>query len=221
MPTVALATVGGVTRREDLVARATDYALEHGLVGLSLRPLAAALGTSDRMLLYHLGSKDELLVAIITESTDRSVAEMRALPVSGSPGQAVRDQWRLWTGAQQRRYERLYVEASTLGLFGEGPYAAAVAASNERWMAAVRDHLVASGVPTHRVGAVAPLVDAAFMGFELDLPLDEAEAAAGVEALAEAVELLSDRGWRRRARGRAVGQEAPSRPATSRACARW
>lgn len=180
-----------MNRREELVEGATDYVLEHGLVGLSLRPLAAALGTSDRMLLYHLGSKDELLVAIISETIDRSVAQMRALPPSGSPGQAVRDQWRLWTGEEQRRFERLYVEASTLGLFGEEPYASAVAEGNARWIAAVRGHLAASGVPGHRVEALAPLVDAAFMGFELDLPLDEAEAEAGVEVLAEAVDLLS------------------------------
>ncbi len=38
-------------RREQLAEQATDYVLEHGLLGLSLRPLAAALGTSDRMLL--------------------------------------------------------------------------------------------------------------------------------------------------------------------------
>ena len=137
------------------------------------------------------GSRDELIVAIISESTDRSVTELRALPSSGSPGQAVRDQWLMRTGEHQTRCERLYVEASPLGLFGEEPYASAVAESNARWMAAVRDHLVASGVPGHRVEAVAPLVDAAFMGFELDLPLDEEEAAAGVEALAEAIELLS------------------------------
>ena len=41
------------TRREELAEAATDYAIEHGLIGLSLRPLAVALGTSDRMLLYH------------------------------------------------------------------------------------------------------------------------------------------------------------------------
>jgi AcrR family transcriptional regulator len=182
---------GGVNRREELVEGATDYALEHGLVGLSLRPLAAALGTSDRMLLYHLGSKDDLLVAVITTSTDRAVADLRALPPSGSPARAVLDQWRLRTGEEQARFERLYVEASTLGLFGEEPYASAVAASNDRWMAAVRDHLAASGVPRDRVRAVAPLVDAACMGFELDLPLDRDEAEAGVAALAEAVEALS------------------------------
>jgi hypothetical protein len=39
-------------RRDEWTALATDYAHQHGLIGLTLRPLAAALGTSDRMLLY-------------------------------------------------------------------------------------------------------------------------------------------------------------------------
>ena len=43
-------------KRDELVQAATDHALEHGLIGLSLRPLAAAIGTSDRMLIYHFGS---------------------------------------------------------------------------------------------------------------------------------------------------------------------
>lgn len=171
--------------------RATDYALEHGLVGLSLRPLAAALGTSDRMLIYHLGSKDHLVVEIIRCSTRRAVEELRALPPSPSPGVAVLDQWRLRSGAHQTRCERLYVEASTLGLFGEEPYASAVAATNELWMAAVREHLASSGVPDARVPAVAGLVDAAFMGFELDGPLDGGSTPAGLDALADAVEALS------------------------------
>jgi len=40
-------------RREDLLDRVTDHVLEHGLIGLTLRPVAAAIGTSDRMLIYH------------------------------------------------------------------------------------------------------------------------------------------------------------------------
>ena len=50
-------------RREALAERATDWALEHGLIGLSLRPLAAAIGTSDRMLLYHFADRDDLVGA--------------------------------------------------------------------------------------------------------------------------------------------------------------
>ncbi len=180
-----------MNRREELVEHATDYALEHGLVGLSLRPLAAAIGTSDRMLIYHLGSKDALVVEIIRCSTQRSLAEMRTLAASTSPGAAVRDQWRLRSGAQQARCERLYVEASTLGLFGQEPYASAVAASNAQWLAAVTDHLERSGVPAARSGELAALVDAASMGFELDAPLDGGAEPVGLTALAECADLLS------------------------------
>ena len=42
-------------RRAELLAGATAGAFEHGLAGLSLRPLAKALGTSDRMLVYYFG----------------------------------------------------------------------------------------------------------------------------------------------------------------------
>src|SRR5690349_315476 len=62
----AVATVRRVpiSRRAELTDGALRYVLEQGLVGLSLRPLAAALGTSDRMLIYHFGSKDALVTAV-------------------------------------------------------------------------------------------------------------------------------------------------------------
>ena len=180
-------------RRRALIEQATDYALAHGLVGLSLRPLAAALGTSDRMLIYHLGSKDQLVVEIIRETTRRSVAELRALPAAADPHAAVLAQWALRTTPRQQQCERLYVEASTLGLFGKEPYASEVAQSNDEWTAAVRDHLAASGVPGDRVAGAAALVDAAFMGFELDTPLHADQVARGVGAIAESIALLSGR----------------------------
>jgi AcrR family transcriptional regulator len=39
--------------------------LVHGLEDLSLRPLAAALNTSARMLLYHFGSREDLIRALV------------------------------------------------------------------------------------------------------------------------------------------------------------
>ena len=38
--------------------RRIGYAAEHGLADLSLRTLAAGLGTSHRMLIFHFGSKE-------------------------------------------------------------------------------------------------------------------------------------------------------------------
>ncbi len=42
-----------------------DHILAHGLNGASLRPLAKAAGTSDRMLIYYFDDKAGLLTAIL------------------------------------------------------------------------------------------------------------------------------------------------------------
>lgn len=52
-------------QRRLIVAGASAYVLAQGLTGLSLRPLAASLGTSDRMLLYYFESKDELVEEVL------------------------------------------------------------------------------------------------------------------------------------------------------------
>lgn len=51
--------------RENLLPLLAAHVLDHGIHGLSLRPLAKAAGTSDRMLLYHFGSKDKLVAELL------------------------------------------------------------------------------------------------------------------------------------------------------------
>ena len=54
--------------RERLLAEAQRMLLERGrLSDLSLRGLAEQLGTSHRMLIYHFGSRDGLLAALLVE----------------------------------------------------------------------------------------------------------------------------------------------------------
>ena len=48
-----------------LITALKAHVLQHGLNTASLRPLAAAAGTSDRMLIYHFGSKDGLIAALL------------------------------------------------------------------------------------------------------------------------------------------------------------
>ncbi|MCW2799909.1 MAG: TetR/AcrR family transcriptional regulator [Aeromicrobium sp.] len=161
-----------MSRRDELAEGATDYALEHGLIGLSLRPLAAALDTSDRMLNYHFGSKDALIAAVLAVSNERSLVTIRALPVSASIRQGVLDLWDAFTEPQVARCQRMYVEAASLGLFGREPYAASVRQSNESWLAALATHLERSGASKARAPRLATLVDATFNGLMLDRPLD-------------------------------------------------
>ncbi len=160
------------TRREELAEAATDYAIEHGLIGLSLRPLGVALGTSDRMLLYHFRDKDDLVATILRTTTTRSVASIRALPPSNDLRSAILDLWRATSTGRLQACQRLYVEAASLGLFGHEPYATEVRKANKVWMKALADHLAGVGLGAAAARQVANLVDAVFMGLQLDQPLD-------------------------------------------------
>ncbi|MEV6319856.1 TetR/AcrR family transcriptional regulator [Nocardia sp. NPDC051787] len=58
-------------KRAELLAAVVRYIADHGLADLSLRPLAAELGTSSRMLIYYFTTKEELLVqALATQRPD-------------------------------------------------------------------------------------------------------------------------------------------------------
>jgi AcrR family transcriptional regulator len=52
-------------RRAELTESAYRYAIENGLADLSLRPLATAIGSSPRVLLFLFGSKDGLVRALL------------------------------------------------------------------------------------------------------------------------------------------------------------
>jgi AcrR family transcriptional regulator len=55
-------------RQLELLEAAYRYALQHGIADLSLRPLAAAVGSSPRVLLYLFGSKDGLVRALLARA---------------------------------------------------------------------------------------------------------------------------------------------------------
>jgi AcrR family transcriptional regulator len=58
-------------RRQELLDRSVDYVVANGISDLSLRPLAAALGTQAPVLLHHFGSKEQLVVEILGGVRDR------------------------------------------------------------------------------------------------------------------------------------------------------
>jgi AcrR family transcriptional regulator len=163
---------GGVPeRRAELVEQATDYVLAHGLIGLSLRPLAASIGTSDRMLLYHFESKADLVAAVLVASNDRSITTVASLPPGEDVAASVHGLWEAMIGTDLERCQRVYVEASALGLFGLEPYASAVRSANERWMDAVGRRLVAAGCRADRARRAVELVDSVMVGLLLDRSL--------------------------------------------------
>lgn len=65
-------------RRTVIVERLADHVLAHGLVAASLRPLAKAAGTSDRMLLYYFSDKTEIIAATLQHIAERMVTLLSA-----------------------------------------------------------------------------------------------------------------------------------------------
>ena len=101
--------------RERLLAAAVDYVAEHGLADMSLRQLAAALGTSHRMLIYHFGSKQGLLVEVIRTVESRQRGIMAAMAeesaASGeSAGAGLRRMWDQLADPANWPHERLFFE---------------------------------------------------------------------------------------------------------------
>jgi AcrR family transcriptional regulator len=63
--------LSGKDIRQGLLDRAVQYVAENGIGDVSLRQLAAALGTSHRMLIHHFGSKQGLWIEIVRTVEER------------------------------------------------------------------------------------------------------------------------------------------------------
>ncbi|KQV94557.1 MULTISPECIES: TetR/AcrR family transcriptional regulator [unclassified Streptomyces] len=99
-------------RRPELLAAATEYVLDHGVAGLSLRPVAQALGVTHATLLRHFSSKDELIMCVLekirTDLFDQLTSD-EELQEAGSTAQLVRIAWRrLCEPREQRQFLLLF-----------------------------------------------------------------------------------------------------------------
>ncbi|WP_433269303.1 TetR/AcrR family transcriptional regulator [Actinosynnema sp. CS-041913] len=99
----------GQEARDRLLDRVVAHLAAHGLGDLSLRQLAAAVGTSHRMLIYHFGSKEGLLVAVVRAVEANQRALLASLPADDH-AELGRAFWRALTDPALRAHERLFFE---------------------------------------------------------------------------------------------------------------
>jgi AcrR family transcriptional regulator len=101
--------------RNDLLARIVDEVAQHGIGDRSLRDLAATVGSSHRMLLYHFGSREGLVAAIVVEVEARQRSLMSGSDSTpeppGEPADVVRDVWQRVSDPQMRPFVQLFFEA--------------------------------------------------------------------------------------------------------------
>jgi AcrR family transcriptional regulator len=165
------ARAGPRSSRERLLAAVVEYLLAHGAADVSLRRLAAATGTSHRMLLYHFGSKERLLVEVARAIEQRqrdALADLGADPAL-SPADVARRMWDRLADPALWPTERLFFELYGQALQGAPGAVGLLDGIVESWIEPVAALRRAQGLPADQARARARLEVATTRGLLLDL----------------------------------------------------
>lgn len=119
------------------------YALTHGLADLSLRPLAAAIGSSPRVLLYLFDSKDALVRALLARARADELAMLQRLR-DDNPGaelpEALSRIWEWVADPAHRDLLTLWLEGYARSLTDpSGPWAGFAEQTVSDWLAVLKE----------------------------------------------------------------------------------
>ena len=157
-------------RRDDLLNASIEYLLENGVADLSLRPLAAKIGSKARLLVYHFGSRDALItdaMLVVRERVQENFAALVRNSPDGKPSQIVQAFWAWATSRQHQRYLRLFFEVHGLALQNPKQYGRYLEGAFSTWvdlMGAVLPATLSRGERR----ALASLAVATVVGLMLD-----------------------------------------------------
>ena len=167
-------------RKAELLAAILDYLMDKTLAELTFRSLADGLGMSAYVLVYHFGSRDQLINDIVV-SIESRLDRMRTTDVRDIDRAAWRDflldSWQ-WTMAQRNRHlTRLEFEATAQDIVAAEPRGT----SQEHFRMLhhkTRDWLMVQGIPEEFADTDARLFTSTFYGLQFDfVVMNEPEAA--------------------------------------------
>ena len=148
------------TRRSELVVRLAAHVLANGLGRTSVRDLAGAAGTSDRMLLYYFADKAEILTVVLTRiASDMAAALDMALPFGTrhAPAALLAAVGSMAASPAMRPYMELWAEIAAQAARGTAPFvliAEAIATGFRDWF----DARLAIDDPVLRAAMAALLI---------------------------------------------------------------
>lgn len=160
-----------MSARDDLLDNALEHVTAHGLGEPSLRGLAAELGTSHRMLIYHFGSLHGLLVELVRAVEQRQRDRLATLLADHdlSPTEQARRFWEPLTDPASWPSERLFFELYGQALQGRPHAVPLLDGVVDDWLGPLIELTVRSGIPRSEASAHARLRLAVARGLLLDL----------------------------------------------------
>jgi len=154
-------------RPEELRDSIVTYLIRHGIADLSLRPLAKAVGSSPRVLLYYFGSKEKMVVTVLAEVRQRQRAIYTQMDAATFEA-ACQTIWKHMSAPDSVPLFRLFFEAYGLALRHPKRYKDFLYATVEDWIEFVARPLCREGHKRNQARALATIVLAGLRGFMLD-----------------------------------------------------
>jgi AcrR family transcriptional regulator len=177
-------------RRQELLSAVVADLARSGIGDRSLRDIAAAVGTSHRMLIHYFGSREGLLTEVVRAVEADQRAFLAGLDVP--PADAMNAMWRRLSDPALWPAERLFFECYARASRGEPPYASLLPGLVDDWLArSIALDPAATGPDDPDARARARVGLALFRGLLLDLVGTEDQA--GVDAAFEAFRALVER----------------------------
>lgn len=159
-----------LAHRADLLERMAAYVVGNGVGELSLRPLAAAVGLSPRTLLYHFGSKEAIVAAVLRHIREGQIAIFERLRREdmSTPGAVCRAAWAYMGAPNVAPMLQLFFETYALALRDPKRFPGFLEGAVGDWLAFLSDPLCTKGVDRERALTIATIVLAGYRGFMLD-----------------------------------------------------
>lgn len=156
------------TKKEQLIDGLVDYLLTHGPTDLSLRPMAASVGSSARLLIFHFGSKEKMIGEVLAEIQRRLQKSLSELLGASPKIRRVAPLREFWDWALKDRnwtYLRLMYELQVLNVRQQGPARRQMKRDSLKWLELVKTALPAG----RRDSTLATLICGVFDGLMLEM----------------------------------------------------
>jgi AcrR family transcriptional regulator len=159
-------------RRAKLLDEVADYILNNGLADLSLRPLATAIDTSPRMLLYFFDSKERLIAEALAHIRAREQIDFKRAVSKPRPADRLESllrDWRSSASPRTEKYSRLFFEVYGLALQNPEQFPGFLERAVGDWLPLFEQAFAAAGVSPAPAKTLATLALGAVRGLHLDL----------------------------------------------------
>ncbi len=154
----------------DLVAA---YCLDHGVADLTLRGVARAVGSNNRMLLYYFGSKEAMISAALQQAAQRFPQLLNAFELLEQPSRTLPerldDTWKAISADVNLPFIRLFFEVFGLAAHQPGRFDAYLGSVGHEWSARVAAIFQREGATPAAARRIGTEIVALWRGLQMDL----------------------------------------------------